>query len=248
MRHRLYFVGSAILLSLIGAGSVWAGPKAPPSQPPSGSARIDFSRDIRPILSDHCFKCHGPDEKERKGRLRLDRIQEALKPAKSGDIAIVPGDVGRSKLIERISSKDPDEVMPPPKTGKKLTPQQVELLRRWIEGGARFVEHWAFTKPERSPLPPVKQTAWPRNEIDRFILARLEKENLKPSPEADPITLLRRVSLDLTGVPPLPPEVDVFMADQPPRAYESAVERLLASTRYGEHLARHFHMLRSESM
>src|SRR5262249_25553144 len=144
-------------------------------------ARVDFNRDIRPILSDNCFACHGPDDKERKAKLRFDRKQEALKPAKSGDYAIVPGDVSKGKLIERITSKDPDEIMPPPKTGKKLTAAQMELFRRWIAEGAKFEGHWAFTKPERPPLPEVKDGKWPRNDVDRFILARLEKEGLRPS-------------------------------------------------------------------
>src|SRR5947208_80100 len=148
------------------------------------SSKLEFNRDIRPILSENCYQCHGPDEKERKAKLRLDLKSQAFKPAKSGDYAIVPGDLAKSKLIERIQSKDPDEVMPPPKTGKKLTAQQVELLRRWVQEGANFVNHWAFVAPERPALPQVKDTRWPRNEIDRFILARLEKEGLKPSSAA----------------------------------------------------------------
>src|SRR5205809_6048944 len=123
---------------------------------PGPPLKIDFNRDIRPILSDNCFKCHGPDEKERKAKLRLDLKEEALKPAKSGDYPIVPGDLTKSKLFERITSRDPDELMPPPKTGKKLTAQQIDLFRRWILEGAKFVGHWAFVKPERPPLPTVK--------------------------------------------------------------------------------------------
>jgi len=207
------------------------------SGPPS---KIDFNRDIRAILSDNCFQCHGPDAKQRKANLRFDRKEDALKPAKSGDYAIVPGDLAKSALVARIESKDPDEVMPPPKTGKKLTPQQIDTFKRWIREGAKFEGHWAFVKPERPPLPDVKNTKWPRNEIDRFVLARLEKEGLKPSSEADKVTILRRVTLDLTGLPPTLAEVDAFLADKSANAYEKVVDRLLKSPRYGEHMAKYW--------
>src|SRR5262249_34430111 len=149
------FVGpmAALVLGLLTSSAAGA-------SKPAAADKIDFSREIRPILSDNCFKCHGPDEKERKAKLRLDLAQEAIKPAKSGDYAIVPGDEAKSKLVERITSKDPDEMMPPPKSGKKLTAPQVELLRRWIQQGAKFVNHWAFVKPERPELPQVKDTRW----------------------------------------------------------------------------------------
>jgi mono/diheme cytochrome c family protein len=217
-------------------GSVYGAAKDKSGSP----SKIDFNRDIRAIFSDNCFACHGPDDKERKAKLRLDRKEDALKPAKSGDYAIVPGDLAKSTLIERITSKDPDEVMPPPKTGKKLTAQQIELFKRWIQEGAKFEGHWAFSKPERPELPPVKNTKWSRNEIDRFVLARLEKERLKPSSEADKITLIRRVTLDLTGLPSTLEEVDAFLADKSKGAYEKVVERLLSSPRYGEHMARYW--------
>src|SRR5215211_9505356 len=155
----------------------------------SASKSVDFNREIRPILSDNCFKCHGPDEKERKAKLRFDRHEDALKPAKSGDFAIVPGDPNKSKLIERIMSQDEDEVMPPPKTKKKLTPQQKDLLTRWIAEGAKWQSHWAFEAPKRPTLPEVKDKKWVRNEIDQFVLQRLEKEKMKPSPEAEKSTL-----------------------------------------------------------
>ncbi len=203
-------------------------------------AKIDFNHDIRPILSDNCFHCHGPDDKERKGKLRLDVRDEALKPAKSGEHAIVPGDAEKSHLLARILTKDEDEVMPPTKSGKKLTAQQVELLKRWIQDGAKYQGHWAFAKPERPELPPVKNTKWSRNEIDRFILARLEKEGLKPTAEADKVTLIRRVTLDLTGLPPTPAEVDAFLADKSKDDYEKLVDRLLKSPRYGEHMAKYW--------
>ena len=207
---------------------------------PSSVAKIDFNRDIRPILSDNCFACHGPDDKERKGKLRFDVREDALKPAKSGEHAIVPGDLSRSQLIARVLSKDADEVMPPPKTGKKLNAQQIDLLRRWIQDGAKFEGHWAFAKPERPELPAVKNAKWSRNEIDRFILARLEKEGLKPSVEADRVTLIRRVTLDLTGLPPTPQEVEAYLADKSPRAYEEVVDRLLQSPRFGEHMTKYW--------
>ena len=226
-----------LLLMLTPTRSLVAAGKEAKSVAP---ARIDFNRDIRSIISDNCSKCHGPDEQERKAKLRLDRKEDALKPAKSGDYAIVPGDVAKSKLITRITSTDPDEVMPPPKTGKKLTAAQIDLLRRWIQEGAKFEGHWAFTKPERPALPPVKDAKWSRIDLDRFILARLEKEGLKPSAEADKVTLIRRVTLDLTGLPPTPAEVDAFVADKSANAYEKVVERLLASPRYGEHMARYW--------
>src|SRR5256885_13918510 len=201
---------------------------------------IDFDRDIRPILSDKCFACHGPDEKERKAKFRLDRKDDAFKPLKSGDLAIVTGHPEKSELIARITTKDEDDVMPPPKSGKTLTPAQIDSLRRWIAEGANWQSHWAFVKPERSPLPPVKNKKWPRNEIDYFVLARLEKEGLKPSPEADRPTLVRRVTYDLTGLPPTPQEVDAFLANRNPDAYEKLVDRLLASPRYGEHRAHYW--------
>ena len=203
-------------------------------------AAIDFDRDIRPVLSDKCFACHGPDEKERKAKFRLDRKDDAFKPLKSGDLAIVPGHPEKSELIARITTKDEDDVMPPPKSGKTLTPAQIDSLRRWIVEGANWQSHWAFVKPERSPLPPVKNKKWPRNEIDYFVLARLEKEGLKPSPEADRPTLVRRVTYDLTGLPPTPQEVDAFLADRNQDAYEKLVDRLLDSPRYGEHEARYW--------
>ncbi len=247
MEHRLLTPGNrSPWLALLTAAAwcvalpAFSATVAKTDKAPALPARLDFNRDIQPILSDKCFTCHGPDDKERKGKLRFDRAEDAIKPAKSGDFAIVPGNVAKSKLLERILSHDPDEMMPPPKTGKKITAQQAALLRRWIEEGAKYQGHWSFTKPERPALPPVKNGAWSRNEIDRFILARLEKEGLKPSGEADQPTLIRRVTLDLTGVPPTLAEMDAFLADKNPDAYEKVVDRLLASPRYGEHLARYW--------
>ncbi|HYT61291.1 MAG TPA: PSD1 and planctomycete cytochrome C domain-containing protein [Haliangiales bacterium] len=206
----------------------------------AGKDAVDFDRDIRAILSDKCFACHGPDEKERKAKLRFDRKDDAFQPLKSGDFAIVPGHPEKSALIARITTKDEDDLMPPPKSGKKLTPAQIELLQRWIAEGAKWQSHWSFVKPERPPLPALKDQRWPRNEIDYFVLARLEKEKLKPSPQADKPTLLRRATYDLTGLPPTPQEVDAFLADKNPDAYEKLVDRLLDSPRYGEHEARYW--------
>ena len=203
----------------------------------SAFVKVDFNRDIRPIFSDTCFSCHGPDDAKRKSGLRLDLKEAALKPAKSGKVAFVPGNSLASELYKRVASEDEDERMPPVKSGKKLTSVQVDLLRRWIDQGAEYKSHWAFITPTRPELPEVKETGWPRNEIDRFILARLEEEGLKPGKEADRTTLIRRLTLDLTGLPPTPAEVDAFLSDKTPKAYERVVDRLLASPHYGERMA-----------
>ncbi len=201
-----------------------------------GAKPVDFNREIRPILSDTCFACHGPDENQRKSKLRFDTKEGAF--AKPG--VIVAGKSAESRLIKRITSKDPNAVMPPPDSGHKLTEKQLELLKRWIDEGAQWNEHWAYLMPKRAQLPQVTNQAWVRNPIDAFVLARLEKEGLKPSPEADRATLLRRVSLDLTGLPPTPADVDAFVADKTSDAYEKVVNRLLASPRYGEKMAMHW--------
>jgi hypothetical protein len=198
---------------------------------------VDFNRQIRPLLSENCFRCHGPDEKERKAKLRLDRKEGLFGELREGGKAVVPGDAAASDLLQRVTANNPSERMPPPRTNKRLSAEQVELLRRWINQGARWSEHWAFVPPVRPALPAVRDRAWPRNPIDHFILARLEREGLRPSPEADRARLLRRVTLDLTGLPPTPAEVDALLADQSPDAYERAVDRLLKSPHYGERLA-----------
>jgi mono/diheme cytochrome c family protein len=220
----------ALLLAAVTAGCL--GPAA------RAADGIDFQRDIRPILADNCLKCHGPDAEARKGGLRLDTREHALKGGRSGQPAVVPGKPDDGELVRRINSDDPTELMPPPKSGKKLTPRQVELLRRWVATGADYRQHWAFVPPARPPVPAVKNTAWVRNPIDAFVLARLEKEGLRPAPEASRETLLRRLSLDLTGLPPTPEEIDAFLADKGPDAYEKQVERLLASPHYGERWGR----------
>jgi hypothetical protein len=203
-------------------------------------SKISYGRDIRPILADNCFACHGPDAKQRKAKLRLDTRAGALAESRSGEHAIVPGKPDESALVERISAEEPSLRMPPKKSGKHLTPAQIDLLRRWVAEGATYTLHWAFVPPMRQALPKVKNTAWPKNSVDHFILARLEREGLQPSPEADRTTLIRRVTLDLTGLPPTPVEVDAFLADTSPNAYEKLVDRLLRSPRYGEHMARYW--------
>jgi hypothetical protein len=201
-------------------------------------AAVDFQREIRPILSQNCFLCHGPDEKDRKAGLRLDIRTEALKPAKSGQKAIVPGQPEKSELIARITHSDQDERMPPTKSGKKLSEREIDLFRRWIADGAPYANHWAYVKPERPPLPRVKHKDWVRNGIDYFIVDRLEHEGLEPAPEADRHTLIRRVSLDLTGLPPTSAEVNAFLSDPRSDAYETLVDRLLDRQSFGEYWAR----------
>ncbi|HXX92933.1 MAG TPA: PSD1 and planctomycete cytochrome C domain-containing protein [Planctomycetota bacterium] len=200
---------------------------------------VDFRRDVRPILSDNCFLCHGPDDKRRKGDLRLD-VRGDLYTVREGHAALVPGKPGESELFRRLTTKDADDHMPPAKSGKKLTDRQIALIRRWIEEGARWSDHWAFVPPERPELPGVKREAWVRTPVDRFILARLEREGLGPSDEAGRETLLRRLSLDLTGLPPTAAELDLFRADTRADAYERQVDRLLASPHFGERWARHW--------
>ena len=200
-----------------------------------------FTRDIKGILSNRCVRCHGPDPEGRAGGgaegLRLDTFAGATADL-GGHAAIVPGKPDESELIARITSTDPDIVMPPPEAGERLPEKQVDLLRRWIVAGATYEPHWSYVRPSRPPLPAVKDTAWPKNAIDRFILARLEAEGLVPQPEADRATLARRLALDLTGLPPTPEEVDAFAADSSPDAVEELVDRLLAHPGYGEHMAR----------
>jgi hypothetical protein len=194
----------------------------------------DFSRDILPILSDNCFSCHGPDAKSREADLRLDQQESALRTEKP---IIVPGKTGDSELMKRILSTDPEAVMPPPKSGRKLTPSQKDLLKAWIDSGAKWGKHWAFEPIRRPIVPSLKSQSAPvKNPIDSFIRARLEREGLTPSPEAPKHTLLRRVTLDLTGLPPSLEELDAFLADQSPDAYEKVVDRLLKSPRFGERM------------
>lgn len=198
---------------------------------------INFNRDIQPILSDNCFACHGPDEQSRQAGVRLDSFDAAQQLSDSGAQPIVVGRPDESEVIRRIMSTDPDEQMPPPTSQKRLNPTEKELLQRWVAAGAEYQSHWSFAPPKRLPPPKVKLQSRVRNPIDSFVLAKLESLNLALSPEADRATLLRRVSLDLTGVPPTPSELDAFLADDSPEAYEKVVDRLLASPRYGERMA-----------
>jgi hypothetical protein len=196
------------------------------------AAEVDFTRDVRPILSRHCFKCHGPDDKARRAKLRLDIPKEATKKV------IVPGKPEESEFVRRIFASDANEVMPPPATKNPLSAAEMENLKRWIASGAEYQAHWSFVPPKKDPLPIVKQTDWPRNPLDYFVLARLEAEGLRPSARADRYTLVRRVFLDLIGLPPTADEADAFVRDKAPDAYERLVDRLLASPHYGERWAR----------
>ncbi|MEZ6110304.1 MAG: PSD1 and planctomycete cytochrome C domain-containing protein [Pirellulaceae bacterium] len=198
----------------------------------------DFTREVRPILSRHCFKCHGPDPDTREAGLRLDDPTSATAPADSGETAIVPGKPDASELLTRVFSDDESLLMPPPSAKLPLTAAQKETLRRWIAAGAEYEQHWAFQPPVHGEPPAVKAADWPHNAIDRFVLAKLESMDLKPSPPADRETLARRASFDLIGLPPTPAELDAFLADDAPNAYERYVDRLLESPRYGERWAR----------
>ena len=221
------FLPSIALISLLAAAPAVAKP-------------VDFNREILPILVENCFTCHGPDADERKAELRLDTHEGALGKGESGDIAVVPGKSAESAVIARILSKDRDEVMPPPKSKHQLTTAQKDLLQRWIDEGAAWGSHWAYEPPQRHATPTVKDAARVRSPIDNFILARLEREGLEPSPEADRRTLLRRLSLDLLGLPPTPGQVQAFLADTRPDSYERLVDALLASPHFGERWGRHW--------
>ena len=195
---------------------------------------LSFNRDIRPIFSKTCFSCHGPDAAAVKGGLRLDIREMALKGGESGQAAIVPGEPSKSLMVSRMQSKDPDDVMPPPEAHLNFTPRDAELLTRWIAEGAKYEGHWAFAPPLKSPIPKMADAT---GAIDAFVAARLKSEGMKFSPEADRHTLIRRVAFDLSGLPPSPEEVQTFLSDTSPQAYQSMVERYLASPRFGEHFA-----------
>src|SRR5258706_6788031 len=214
----------------------WPTKSAPAA--PAAPAPINYNRDIRPILAENCYACHGFDANKRKAGLRLDVQEIATKPLKkSGNTAIVPGDAEHSALVERILTDDADDHMPPAETGKKLTKHQIDLLQRWIKQGAAWQGLWSLHPPQRAEPPQVKTSAWARNPIDHFILPRLEAENLAPTPQADRKTLIPRLYLDLLGLPPTPPEVEAFINDKSPDAYEKLVDRVLANPHYGERMA-----------
>jgi hypothetical protein len=224
----------AVLAPLVAAVLVF--PRSLPAADELLPKVVEYNRDLRPILAENCFLCHGPDANHRKAQLRLDVEEVAI--ARRGDTrAIVPGHPERSEAFRRITTDAKAERMPPAKTGRRLTKRQVAVLQRWIEQGAKYQKHWSFLPPRRPDLPAIADRDWPRNGIDAFILARLEREKLRPAPEADRVTLLRRVSLDLVGLPPTPAEVDAFLGDSSPDAYEKVVDRLLASPRWGEQMA-----------
>ncbi len=199
---------------------------------------IDFNREVRPILAENCFRCHGFDPAGRKAGLRLDERDGAMGKLKSGSIAVVSGKPKESEMINRVTSDDDEEKMPPPSTGKQLTPAQIQTLQKWIAGGAAYSKHWSFIPPVKAMLPKVRLSDWTRNAIDSFILARLEQEGLTPSPQVDRRTLARRVALDITGLPPSPADMDAFLKDTSEESYERLVDKLLASPAYGEHWGR----------
>jgi hypothetical protein len=226
LRSALLLAAPALALGL------FARQPAPAAPPPPSAKTIQFNRDIRPILSETCFTCHGPDKNARKGKFRLDDRDSAVKKK-----AIVPGHPEQSEAVKRLFTTDPDDQMPPPDSGKKITPAQKELLRQWIAAGAEYQPHWAYVTPTRPEIPSVKESNWVRTPVDAFILQQLDARNIKPSPEADRRTLLRRLSLDLIGLPPTAAEVEAFVNDKSPDAYEKQVKRLLASPHYGERMA-----------
>jgi hypothetical protein len=215
----LFFPGSAVL-----GGSNGDISAAPPA--------LDFNRDIRPVLAANCFSCHGQDANKRQAELRLDVRDAAIDAG-----AIVPNDTGSSELVRRINSDDPQKLMPPRKSNRRLSATQKKLLERWISEGAVYAKHWAYVTPKRPDEPQVRRDDWVRNPIDRFVLAKLEARGLGPSPEADRATLIKRLSIDLVGLPPSPEEVDRFVDDPDPMAYDKLVDRLLASPNYGERMA-----------
>jgi mono/diheme cytochrome c family protein len=218
-------------------GKTTAVEAAPRVAAPSAGTKVDFDREIRPLFSDRCFHCHGPDAESRKGGFRLDQQKSALGLSDSGEHPIVPGKPEASELIRRITADDVSERMPPKDSGKTLSKDEIELLRRWIAEGAQWQKHWAFVRPARPAEPSVKDPHWARGPIDRFVLARLEAEGLKPSPEASREALIRRLSFDLTGLPPTLKEIDAFLTDRSDQAYEKVVDLLLASPHYGERMA-----------
>ncbi|MGH9769045.1 MAG: DUF1553 domain-containing protein, partial [Blastocatellia bacterium] len=228
---------SVLLLSCLFFSEVMRGVTVRAVQNGAPARQIDFNRDIRPILADRCWGCHGPDAAAKKIKLRLDSEDAASADLGRGRRAIVPGNVEQSQLARRITASDELMRMPPVDSGHKLTQAEIDLLLEWVRQGARWQRHWAFIRPARPSLPQIKNRDWPKNAIDRFVLERLEREGMAPSPEADRATLIRRASLDLAGLPPSPREVDDFLNDKSPNAYEKVVDRLLASPRYGERMA-----------
>ena len=242
MPRSLSRTGSAPIRTLLAVFStvalsagIWATQHST-TPPKPKKVKLDYNRDIRPII-DKCITCHGHDPKAIAAGLRLDRRDGATKKLADGLIAIVPGHPEQSEMIRRIYAKSKDDLMPPPDSNKVLSDEEKATLKEWISEGAEYKKHWAFVKPVRPPVPAVTDKSWPVNPIDNFVLAKMEENGLHPSPEADKRTLIRRVTLDLTGLDPTPAEVYNFLEDKSPNAYEKVVDRLLASPRYGERMA-----------
>lgn len=240
--RKLVFCFAAIVLpcsvfaSAAGEPPLAVGEQSPVSATVEVADEIDFNRDIRPILSDKCFACHGPDAEHREAELRLD-VREAATEDRGGYAAVVAGNADASEAIKRITAEEDYMRMPPEDSGKSLDADEIELLKKWIDGGANYDPPWAYVPPQQHGVPFVQDDSWPLSDIDRFILARIESEGLSPNAEADKITLIRRLSFDLTGLPPTPEEVDAFVGDASPHAYERLVDRLLASEHFGERMA-----------
>ena len=234
-RHRLPrgWLGGIVVTAMLSAAGVAWGAETPPA---GKRLAPDFNRDIRPILSHNCFACHGPDEHHREGGLRLDVQAAATAELASGAVAIVPGDPQKSELVARIRATDPESIMPPPESNHLLTDEQRDILQAWIAAGAPYAQHWAYVPPQKT-LPAAASAEWRRNWIDDFVAGRLQAEGLQPAPDADATTLLRRVTFDLTGLPPALQEVEEYLADAAPDRYERLVERLLASPRHAERMA-----------
>lgn len=235
-------LGGWLCLNLLVAAH--RGEAKPAPVPEESSKKLSFNDTIQPILSENCYACHGPDPGGRKAGLRLDRGEFAFAPHQDAhekyEPAIIPGNPDKSPLVHRIETKNVKDRMPPPEAHKTLKPEQIALLKEWVKQGAQYEELWSFLPPKHQPIPAVTHREWVRNAIDNFVLARLEKEGLTPSPEGDRRSLIRRVTYDLTGLPPTPEEVEAFVADSAPNAYEKVVERLLSSPRYGEHRAHYW--------
>ncbi|MCH1442054.1 MAG: DUF1549 domain-containing protein, partial [Rubripirellula sp.] len=228
------FHGPLILAFLIVSGCVGALRLTAEETQPD----IEFSRDILPLLSEHCFQCHGPDEATREAGLRLDQRDGILSEADSGTAAVIPGSAVKSELVRRIISDDPDLMMPPPESGKKLSTADIERLKQWVDAGAKWSVHWAYEKPKFQELPTPTGTWKHSNPIDLFIQKSLKQSGLSPSQQASKETLIRRATLDLTGLPPTISEIDQFLSDDSPDAFERVLDRVMESPAYAEHMTR----------
>ncbi|MBT7918659.1 MAG: DUF1549 domain-containing protein, partial [Planctomycetaceae bacterium] len=232
MNNLIRFSATSIAILLLGISASTHATEAP-------SEKLQYNRDIRPILSHACFTCHGPDANAREAELRLDVRADVLRETESGTLPVVPGKATTSELIKRITTADLSQRMPP-EGHTALTAEQIETLTLWINQGAEYQQHWAFITPTKVEIPTVINQSWTRNEIDNFVLARLEKSNLQPNAQADRETLIRRVAFDLTGLPPTLEEVDTFLANKQDNTYETMVDHFLESSAYGEHMARYW--------